>query len=65
LFVFWYHSPNFLDTPYTCDISRLRVKGLYMFQALLAYLQEVLHKQRLVYCVHVMSAGLYQDWSSM
>jgi hypothetical protein len=25
LFVFWYHSPNFLDTPHICDISRLRV----------------------------------------
>jgi hypothetical protein len=26
LFVFWYHSPNVLDTPHICDISRLRVK---------------------------------------
>jgi hypothetical protein len=26
LFVFWYHSPNFLDTPHICDISWLRVK---------------------------------------
>jgi hypothetical protein len=26
LFVFWYHSTNFLDTPHICDISRLRVK---------------------------------------
>jgi hypothetical protein len=25
LFVSWYHSPNFLDTPHICDISRLRV----------------------------------------
>jgi hypothetical protein len=25
LFVFWYHSPKFLDTPHICDISRLRV----------------------------------------
>jgi hypothetical protein len=25
LFVFWYHSPNFLDKPHICDISRLRV----------------------------------------
>jgi hypothetical protein len=22
--VFWYHSPNVLDTPHICDISRLR-----------------------------------------
>jgi hypothetical protein len=27
LFVFWYHSPNVLDTPYICNISWLRVKG--------------------------------------
>jgi hypothetical protein len=26
LFVFWYHSPNALDTPHICNISRLRVK---------------------------------------
>jgi hypothetical protein len=26
LFVFWFHSPNFLDTPHICDISRLKVK---------------------------------------
>jgi hypothetical protein len=28
-----------------------------MFQALLAHLQEALHKQHLVYCVRVMSVG--------
>jgi hypothetical protein len=28
-----------------------------MFQALLAYLQEALNKQHLVYCVRVMSVG--------
>jgi hypothetical protein len=26
LFVFWYHSPNVLDTPHICNISWLRVK---------------------------------------
>jgi hypothetical protein len=26
LFVFWYHSSNFLDTPHICDISMRRVK---------------------------------------
>jgi hypothetical protein len=31
--------------------SLLRIKGLYMFQALLAHLQEALHKQHLVYRV--------------
>jgi hypothetical protein len=35
----------------------LRIKGLYMFQALLAHPQEVPHKQHLVYCMRIMSAG--------
>jgi hypothetical protein len=26
LFVFWYHSPNVLDTPHICNVSRVRVK---------------------------------------
>jgi hypothetical protein len=37
--------------------SLLRIKGLYMFRALLAHPQDVLHKQHLVHCVRVMSAG--------
>jgi hypothetical protein len=35
----------------------LRIKGLYMFRALLAHPQESLHKLHLVYCVRVMSVG--------
>jgi hypothetical protein len=35
----------------------LRIKGLYMFRALLAHPQEVLYKRHLVYCVRVMSVG--------
>jgi hypothetical protein len=31
----------------------LRIKGLYMFPALLAHPQEGLHKRHLVYCVRV------------
>jgi hypothetical protein len=34
-----------------------------MFGALLAHLQEALHKQQLVYCGRIMSVGCYQDWS--
>jgi hypothetical protein len=34
-----------------------------MFRALLAHLQEAIHKQHLVYGVRVMSVGCYQDWS--
>jgi hypothetical protein len=37
----------------------LRINGLYIFRALLAHPQEVLHKQHLVYCVRVMSVGCY------
>jgi hypothetical protein len=37
--------------------SLLRIKGLYMFRALLAHPQEVLNKRHLVYCVRVMSVG--------
>jgi surface polysaccharide O-acyltransferase-like enzyme len=35
----------------------LRIKGLYLFRALLAHTQETLHKRNLVYCVRVMSVG--------
>jgi hypothetical protein len=35
----------------------LRINGLYMFRALLAHSQEVLHKQHLVYCFRIMSVG--------
>jgi hypothetical protein len=35
----------------------LRINGLYMFRALLAYPQEALHKRHLVYCVRVISVG--------
>jgi hypothetical protein len=37
--------------------SLLRIKGLYMFRALLAHHQEALHKRHLVYYVCVMSVG--------
>jgi hypothetical protein len=35
----------------------LRIKGLYMFRALLAHPQDSQHKRYLVYCVSVMSVG--------
>jgi hypothetical protein len=37
--------------------SLLRIKGVYMFRALLAHPQEAFHKRHLVYCVRVMSVG--------
>jgi hypothetical protein len=36
-------------------LNLLRIKGLYMFRALLAHPQEALHKQHLTYCVRVVS----------
>jgi hypothetical protein len=39
------------------SFNLLRIKDLYMFRALPAYLQEALNKQDLVYCVRVMSIG--------
>jgi hypothetical protein len=33
----------------------LRIKGLYIFRALLAHSQAARHKRHLVYCVRVMS----------
>jgi hypothetical protein len=45
--------------------SLLKIKGLYMFRALHAHPQEVLHERQLVYCVHVISVGCYQDWMEL
>jgi hypothetical protein len=39
------------------SFSLLRIKGLYMFRALLAHPQEFPHKRHLVYCVRDMSVG--------
>jgi hypothetical protein len=39
------------------SFSLLRIKGPYMFRALLAHPQEVLHKRHLVYCLRIMSVG--------
>jgi hypothetical protein len=50
--------------------SLLRIKGLYMFRALLAHPQKALRKRHLVYCVRVMSVGCtriedpFQSWCS-
>jgi hypothetical protein len=39
------------------SFSLLRIKGLYMFRALLVHPQEAPHKRHLVYCVRIMSVG--------
>jgi hypothetical protein len=38
LCVFWYHSPNILDTPHICNISRLRVNRLGALQSRFLFL---------------------------
>jgi hypothetical protein len=40
-----------------CLFSLLRIKGVYMFRAVYAHLQEAIRKRHLVYCVRVMSVG--------
>jgi hypothetical protein len=37
------------------SFNLLRIKGLYMFRALLAQPQEALHKRHLVYCVRIIT----------
>jgi hypothetical protein len=39
------------------SLNLLRIKGMILFRALLAYPQETLHKRTLVYCVRIMSDG--------
>jgi hypothetical protein len=58
--VFQYNETNVMHFLF----SLLRIKGLYMFRALLAHLQEALYKQHLVYCVRVMSVGCNCIWCS-
>jgi hypothetical protein len=38
-------------------LNLLRIKGLSIFRALLAHLQEALNKLHLLYCVRVISVG--------
>jgi hypothetical protein len=38
-------------------LNLLRMKGLYMFRALLAHPQKALQKRHLVYCLRIMSVG--------
>jgi hypothetical protein len=53
-----YHTYQYSETNVMNILfSLLRIKGLYVFRALLAHPQEALHKQHLVYCVRVMSVA--------
>jgi hypothetical protein len=53
VFLTQYSETNVMHSSF----NLLRIKGLYMFRALLAHLQEALHKRHLLYCVCVMSVG--------
>jgi hypothetical protein len=53
IIVYQYNETNVMNFSF----NLLRIKGLYMFRALLARPQEALHKRHLVYCVCVMSVG--------
>jgi hypothetical protein len=63
-FIFFY-TWNQTEQIYQCDetnvmsfsFNLLRIKGLYIFRALLAHPPETPHKWNLVYCVLVMSVG--------
>jgi hypothetical protein len=48
--VYQYNETHVMHFPF----NLLRIKGLYMFRALVAHPQEVLHKRQLVYCVRIM-----------
>jgi hypothetical protein len=39
------------------SFNLLRIKGLYLFRALLAHPQEVLNRRHLAYCMRIMSVG--------
>jgi hypothetical protein len=53
IIVYQYNETNVMH----CSFNLLRIKGLYMFRALLAHPQEALHKRHLVYCVRIISVG--------
>jgi hypothetical protein len=61
--VIWRNFSTVKPTRCNFVFSLLWINSIYMFQALLAYHQEALHKQQLVYCVGMVSAGCYQSWS--
>jgi hypothetical protein len=64
IIVYQYNETNVMHFSF----NLLRIKGLYMFRALLAHPQEALHKRHLVYCVRIMPVGratiAVQSWRS-
>jgi hypothetical protein len=65
IYIFELKSNQYSETNVTHFLfTLLRIKGLYMFRALLAHPQKALHKRHLVYCVCVMSVGCTRIVSS-
>jgi hypothetical protein len=56
IIVYQYNKINVMHFSF----SLLRIKGLYMFRALLAHPQEALHKRNLVYCVRRLAVARLQ-----
>jgi hypothetical protein len=55
IIVYQYNETNVMHFSF----NLLRIKGLYMFRALLAHPQELIYKRHLGYCVRVMSVGCF------
>jgi hypothetical protein len=51
--VYQYNETNVMHFSF----NLLRIKGLYMFGALLAHPQQALHKRHFIYPVRIMSVG--------
>jgi hypothetical protein len=58
IIIYQYNETNVMHFSF----SLLRIKGLYMFRALLTHPQEALHKQHLVYCVRTQYTK-YSCWT--
>jgi hypothetical protein len=55
IFDYWLSVIRIINQHDALSLNLLRIKGLYMFQVLLAHPQEELNKRYLVYCMCVMS----------
>jgi hypothetical protein len=61
IIVYQYNETNAMHFSF----NLLRIKGLYMFRALLAHPQEARNKRYLVYCVRIMSVKLWPCHSQL
>jgi hypothetical protein len=61
LLVFWYHSPNVLDTLHICNISWLRVNNLY-FSPNIVW---VIKSKRIKWAKHVARTGRREAYTGI